>query len=133
MITSTVCAPDIANLIDPNLLSIPMFRHDAEYILKIANYLLLKIVNRKFRKFPKRVEKLLEDHARLMELYGRAKDKEGQIKDEKGVKTRMPFYRFELPNRVDQSIFKRLERKRADSIHDRQHYAIQKIRQGGLR
>ena len=37
-----------------------------------------------------RVEKLLANHARLMELYGRAKDKEGQVKDEKGVKTRMP-------------------------------------------
>lgn len=115
--TSSSLPPLIFQSFNRHLLSIPIFKHDAEYIFEVAEFLLKKINKKKFKKLPKTVAKLKDKLKYIMELYEQAKEKEKEIEIDKKapIKARMPFYRTRLFKKDDRAIFERLERKRDQS------------------
>lgn len=125
--TTSVIPPQISMAFSADLLSAPMFRYDSLHLFNIGTFLLLKIVKQKFRKFPRKVNKLIEKHDEFMELYGRAKDKEREVEGQPFNKARAPFYRPRLSNQDDQRAFEKLDDRRQTSQQDRRNHAISKV------
>jgi hypothetical protein len=111
MITTSSRPPLIHMLHSADLLSMPTFKFDADYLLKIAQYLQKRINHKKFKQFPGRVKELNYQIDTILELHGIAKSKEKALHEEKGNKTQWPFYRTRLPSKDDNTIYDRLERK----------------------
>lgn len=128
MIPTTLHFPPIPMKFDPNLLSTPIFRYDADYLLKIAQWLEEKILSPEFRKMPETVGKLIIKHQQIMELYERAKIEEREAKEKTHLKAQAPFYRPKLSNRNNQRLFERLDDRRKTSVFDRKNNTISKIR-----
>ena len=111
IITTCILPPEINQRYNRSLLSTPIFRFDADYLLKMANKIYKQIVKGQFKSFSKRKRELILMYNYFMELYGRAKIEEGKNKEKTNGKTSMFFYRTRLPKQDDRTIFNRLERK----------------------
>lgn len=114
--------------INPNLLSIAIFRYDADYLLKIAQWLEKKLLSAKFRTRPTRQILLMVKLKEFKELYVRAKDAEREAQGKAFIKANAPFYRPRLRNRNAQRAFEELDNRRKISENDRSHNKVSKIR-----
>lgn len=127
MITTISHIPPMPMKFNPHLLSSPIFKYDAEYLLKIADFLKKKVNSSEFHKFPATIVKLKIQHQQFMELYERAKIKEREVKEKAFVKANAPFYRPRLANKNDQRVFERLDDRRKTSEHDRRNSNLSKV------
>ena len=129
MITSTtVSCPPVLMGFNPNLLSMPIFGYNSEYLYEISVFIQKKIDSSEFCKFPKTIENLKNKKEYFMELYERAKTQERENKTKTHIKAKRLGYRPRLANRNDQSLFERLSDRAQTSKHDRRNNEISKIR-----
>ena len=128
MITTTQMPPLLSMCLNPDLLSMPIFRHDAEELRKIADWLEKKIICNEFKKHPTKRILLMVKHAKeFMELYERAKIQEREAKEKTFVKANAPFYRPRFANRNDQRLFERLDERRNAFSHLRKNISLSKV------
>lgn len=114
--------------LNPNLLSIPIFTVNADYMLKITEWLEKKLLSAEFRTRPTRRILLMVKIKELRELYERAKDAEREAEGKTLLKAQAPFYRPRLRNRNAQRAFEELDNRRKISENDRSHNKVSKIR-----
>jgi hypothetical protein len=105
----------------PKLLSNPIFVFDANYLLKLAEWIEKKLLRPEFRKHINTKNKIYLKYLEFMELYERAKVKERENKGKTCLKTQGLFYRPRLNKFDDQHLFERLERKIRSSKQYRRH------------
>jgi hypothetical protein len=121
--------PDINIKFDRNLLSANTYKFDAEYLLKIAEWLEKKLLSSEYLKYPRTIIKIREQIKHFMELYERSKDEEREAKGKAFIKTKVPFYRPRFANGNEQRLFERLDDRRKTSKFDRKNNAVSKIGQ----
>src|ERR1041385_2951486 len=103
--TIITSCPLITITFNPDLLSVPTFGYNADYLYQISVFLQKKIDSAKFRKFSKTLERLKNKQEYFMELYERAKIEEGNNKTKTCCKTKWLGYRPRSANRNDQNLF----------------------------
>lgn len=128
LITTTSICPMIPINFDRNLLSIPIFKFDSEYLLEIAQWLENKLLNREFHKYPSTIVKIRQQIKQFMELYERAKDEEREAEGKTFIKAKEAFYRPRLSNRNGQRAFEELDNRRKTSKYDRKNIKVSKVR-----
>jgi hypothetical protein len=127
MIISTQ-PPMIYQIYSAHLLSLPSIRKfNADYLLKIAQWLEKKILSAEFRNFPNTVLKLKQQQHQFMELYDQVKTKEKESEGKTYVKANFPFYFPKLVDKNDQRIFEELDDRRKTSMRNRRNNGIPKI------
>lgn len=110
--------PPIPMKFDHNLLSIPAFGFNSEYLHRISAFIKKKIYSSQFKKFPSTLEKLKQQHQKFMELYELSKIEEEKAKTKTCLKTQWFGYRPRLANKNDQRIFDRLSDRAETSKYD---------------
>lgn len=127
MKTTTILSPEIKQTFNKFLLSLPYFRFDADYIFKIARFIMYQGCGKRFEKTPKTFDKLEQKYCEFMSLYEQAKRKEEECKGKTFIKTQAPFYRPRFGNEADENLFKRLDNRRKTSGNIRKRNEIQKV------
>lgn len=126
METITIQCPPIKMKFSSNLLSTPTWGFDAEYLLQIAQFLVLKACSNKYKKTPKTFDKLETKYCEFLRLYDLAKGKEAESKGKANRKTFQIFYRPRFGNESDEHLFRRLDNRRRLSKSMRRRNAISK-------
>jgi len=121
---SKIYIPLIKVNYNPNLLSTPIFIFNAEYLLKIVQWLEKKLLSNEFHKYPATVVKIRLKIKHFMELYERAKDEERQTKEKTFIKANAPFYRPRLSDRNDQRTFEKLNDRRKTSEYNSRNIKV---------
>lgn len=122
--TITTHCPAIKIKFDPNLLSVPTFGYNAEYLYRISAFLQKKIDSSEFSKFPATIEKLKQKQQQFMELYEWAKTQERENETKTHIKTQWIGYRPRLANKNDQRVFERLSDRAGTSRIDRSNNKV---------
>lgn len=124
MITyTTTIPPPIHQYFSSRMLSTPVFRQDAEYIKRYADWVMSQLKG-KYRKFPGTLHKLNQQYQTFMELYERAKTQERESEEKLYIKTKDMFYGIELPNQDDRRVFERLLHRKKTSLRYRKNNAV---------
>jgi hypothetical protein len=127
MITIYPLPPEIKQYFSRSLFSYPMPGFKVEQLKDLADFLLRKISNPKYNKYPKTQQELILKHLELMELYGRAKAKEIENKDKTNIRTQLPFYRPKFPDIYFNGIYEGLKSKYRTSRNMRKNHEVSKI------
>lgn len=124
MITyTTAIPPPIHQHYSSRMLSTPVFRQDAEYIKRYADWIMSQLKG-KYRKFPGTLQKLNQKYQTFMELYERAKTQERESEDKSDITTKDMFYGIELPDQDDRRVFERLRHRKKTSLRYRKNHAL---------
>lgn len=121
METTTITAenlfsmPQIEMKLNPKLLSTPTWGFDADYLHKIAWWILGKIGRSEFKNMPNTKSDLRFKYHKFMELYDQAKTKEKESKGKATRKSFQIFYRPRFDNESDEYLFRRLDNRRKTS------------------
>jgi len=112
---------------NPNLLSMPIFGYNSDYLYEISQFILKKMHFGGSKKHPQKMKQLMNKYNLFMELYERAKTQERENKGKTSLKTQWFGYRPRLANRNDQRIFERLNNRTETSKLHRRNNEISKV------